>query len=656
MNTRDQWIEANNAFIGSAMAWLRNALLKGNKTRQFEFLEIPTKTVRNKNSKVAHKPALHILSHALGLNAFEAAMLFISAASEFDSEMPALFAKANNNAAKTFPTFGLGLAMLKNSSWDAMSPERPLRHWRLIEISQPGVQALTASAIKADERICNYIKGLNYLDDRVFAVVEAIAREDGALAPSQTAVAESIAQTMQSGLPLPLFQLIGPDSPSKLAVATAAADALGLTIYRITASQIPTGQPDLETFIRLWQRETALLPVALYVDCQTEERGSTAMKQAERLVSHCGGMIFWDLHEAFSDLNVPTEILDVDKPLPAEQAAAWHHGFNYGQPTLAEKLAANFNFNFASIKRIAASASRSTATSKDVETKAWQACLNLSRPALDKLGQAIDVKADWDSLVLPAQEANQLQQVVAQVRGRKRVYDDWGFRNRLNRGLGISVLFAGDSGTGKTMAAEVIAKDLGLLLYRIDLSGVVNKYIGETEKNLRRVFDAAEEGGIILFFDEADALFGARSEVKDAHDRYANIEVNYLLQRIESFSGLAILASNMKKALDQAFLRRLRFIVNFPHPGLAERETMWAKAFPRETPVKDLDFARLSKLNFTGGSIANVALSAAFRAAHDKSPVTMAIVMEAARMEFRKLERPVNEADFRLLESVRVGP
>jgi SpoVK/Ycf46/Vps4 family AAA+-type ATPase len=176
---------------------------------------------------------------------------------------------------------------------------------------------------------------------------------------------------------------------------------------------------------------------------------------------------------------------------------------------------------------------------------------------------------------------------------------------------------------------------------------VVSKYIGETEKNLRRLFDAAEDGGAILFFDEADALFGKRSEVKDSHDRYANIEVNYLLQRMETYGGLAILATNMKSALDPAFLRRLRFVVSFPFPGQPERRAIWERAFPPQTPLAGLDFNRLARLNLTGGHIALVALNAAFAAAAADSPVTMPIVLAAARTEFRKLERPIHEPDFR---------
>jgi len=208
------------------------------------------------------------------------------------------------------------------------------------------------------------------------------------------------------------------------------------------------------------------------------------------------------------------------------------------------------------------------------------------------------------------------------------------------------------------MAAEVIANELRLNLYRIDLSQVVNKYIGETEKNLRRLFDAAEDSGAILFFDEADALFGKRSVVKDSHDRYANIEINYLLQRMESYRGLAILATNVKSALDPAFTRRLRFIVDFHFPAVAERRRMWNKAFLQHeagqglaVPTIDrLDYDRLATLNLTGGHIHNVALNAAFMAAHRGTAITMPLILEAARAELRKLERPINEMELKWTE------
>ena len=215
-------------------------------------------------------------------------------------------------------------------------------------------------------------------------------------------------------------------------------------------------------------------------------------------------------------------------------------------------------------------------------TTLWQTCRIAARAGMEQLATRIVAKAEWEQLVLPLEQKALLRQITDQVAQRNRVYDAWGFREQMNRGLGINALFAGESGTGKTMAAEVIANELQLDLFRIDLSAVVNKYIGETEKNLRKLFDAAEDSGAILFFDEADALFGKRSEVKDSHDRYANIEINYLLQRMESYRGLAILATNMKSALDKAFMRRLRFIVDFPIPGIEERKEIWRKVFPAE--------------------------------------------------------------------------
>jgi SpoVK/Ycf46/Vps4 family AAA+-type ATPase len=231
------------------------------------------------------------------------------------------------------------------------------------------------------------------------------------------------------------------------------------------------------------------------------------------------------------------------------------------------------------------------------------------------------------------------------VRQRTTVYETWGFAVKGARGLGISALFVGASGTGKTMAAEVLANELRLDLYRIDLSQVVSKYIGETEKNLRRVFDAAEEGGAVLLFDEADALFGKRSEVKDSHDRYANIEVSYLLQRMEAYQGLAILTTNLKAALDPAFLRRLRFVVQFPFPDAAQRAEIWRRIFPQAMPTENLEITKLARLNIAGGAIRNIALHAAFLAADRHEPVAMSHLLRAARNEYDKLEKPLTETE-----------
>jgi SpoVK/Ycf46/Vps4 family AAA+-type ATPase len=268
-----------------------------------------------------------------------------------------------------------------------------------------------------------------------------------------------------------------------------------------------------------------------------------------------------------------------------------------------------------------------------------------ARARLDELAQRIKPVATWDNLVLPNREHQMLKEIAAQVKQRSKVYDIWGFAVRGANGLGISTLFAGASGTGKTMAAEVLAHELRLDLYRIDLSQVVSKYIGETEKNLRKVFDAAEAGGAILLFDEADALFGKRSEVKDSHDRYANIEVSYLLQRMEAYRGLAILTTNMKSAIDIAFLRRIRFVVQFPFPDITQRTEIWRRIFPARMPTEGLDFNKLARLNVAGGNIRNIALNAAFLAADEDKPVQMSHLLRSAKSEYAKLEKTLTEAE-----------
>jgi hypothetical protein len=293
-----------------------------------------------------------------------------------------------------------------------------------------------------------------------------------------------------------------------------------------------------------------------------------------------------------------------------------------------------------------AAANGTTAEAAPALTHAlWDACRLQSRPRLEGLAQRIEPVAAWEDLVLPERQKQLLSQVALHVRHRTKVYRSWGFASRGGRGLGISALFAGPSGTGKTMAGEVLANQLRLDLYRIDLSQVISKYIGETEKSLRRVFDAAEESAAILLFDEADALFGKRSEVKDSHDRYANIEVSYLLQRMEAYRGLAILTTNRRDALDTAFLRRIRFVIEFPFPEAPQRAEIWARAFPLQTPTEGLRIDRLARLSAAGGNIQNIAMGAAFLAADAGEPVRMSHLLSAARSEFTKIERPLADSE-----------
>ena len=601
-------------------------------------------------------PAAIVLSQRLGLSRFERQVLLLCAAMELDTRIASLCACAQGNANSPYPTFALALTLFDEPAWDILSPERPLRYWRLIEINQPGAQPLTTSPIRADEHIVNYLKGLNYLDDRLAPLLAPLnaAECQTELPPSQRTAVETILQHLTQITNLqdaPIIQLLGVDSASKQLVAQYATAALGLHLYRLPVELLPPQAAELETLARLWQRESALLPIALYLDAHQVEGCTSVEGQApplDRFLSRSNGLLFLDTRERQSHLGRSAVAIAIVKPTSAEQEAAWIELLGSEATDCAALLASQFNLSLSEIRQIACKVLSETADSEcSVCDRLWNACLVSTRPQFDNLAQRLDTKATWDDIVLPAEDIALLHRIADQVRERETVYEEWGFRSKMNRGLGISALFAGESGTGKTMAAEVIANDLRLDLYRIDLSAVVSKYIGETEKNLRRLFNAAEDSGAILFFDEADALFGKRSEVKDSHDRYANIEINYLLQRMEAYSGLAILATNMKSALDTAFMRRLRFVVNFAFPDRSDRKRMWQKVFPSDTPTCGLDYDRLARFNLTGASIHNIALSAAFLAAKLDTPVTMPLVLDAARTEFRKLDKPVNEADFR---------
>jgi hypothetical protein len=533
--------------------------------------------------------------------------------------------------------------------WEALAPERPLRHWRQIEINQPGAQPLTASALRADERVVNYLKGLNYLDDRLTPLLTPMVGATEALPPSHREQVDRIVRQLRAAPVVPVVNLLGADGASKQSVAVHAAAALELVVYRLSADMLPAGWGELETLARLWQRESYLSPVALYLDAQDLEKDLPAVG---RLLTRISGLVFLATRDAWPQPSRDVLTIEVEKPSPDEQRELWTGLLGAEVGELPSRLAGQFSLSQPEIQRIAGLAA---AEGESAGERTWHGCLVASRPRLDTLAQRLEVKEQtWDDLILPAQEKALLRQIMDQVGQRHRVYQAWGFGRRLSRGLGISALFAGESGTGKTLAAEVIARELQLNLYRIDLSQVVSKYIGETEKNLRKLFDAAEDGGTILFFDEADALFGKRSEVKDSHDRYANIEINYLLQRMDAYRGLAILATNMKSALDPAFMRRLRFVVTFPFPGVPERQRIWARVFPEQAETEALDYAGLARLNLTGGSIQNIAINAAFLAARAGGPITMELIAQAARGEFRKLDKPVNEADFRVFRQVEV--
>ncbi|MCI0397884.1 MAG: ATP-binding protein [Chloroflexi bacterium] len=698
MNDEERWQRSNELFLAAALHWLRlrleqqvNLLAgeapgkelealpgRGRRQRKLPGIGAARATTPDHSGNglgeavaamavaeaVEPPPALVILSRRFGLSRFEQQVLLLCVAMELDTRMATLCARAQDDPHRPYPTFALALVLFDDPAWEALSPERPLRYWRLIEINQPGGQPLIASPLQADERIVNYVRGLNYLDDRLTPLLAPFDLPAGEveLPPSQQQAVTMMTQILQQAPtngPPPVIQLVGQDSLSKQLVAQRAAAALNLHLSRLPVELLPAQAAELETLVRLWERENFLLPVALYLDAhevdglaQPEGNSSATLSPLRRFLARSQGIFFFSARAIHVLPGPVPAVVEIDKPTPAEQQMAWAKALANGETDSPALLAGQFNLNVATIGHIVNALAAGPATiqpgnGRVSHDRLWQACLVHTGPQTSLLAQRLSPKATWDDIVLPEESEALLRQIAHQVAQRTTVYDTWGFRRKLSRGLGINALFAGDSGTGKTMAAEVIANELKLSLYRIDLSAVVSKYIGETEKNLRHLFDAAEDGGAILFFDEADALFGKRSEVKDSHDRYANIEINYLLQRMEAYRGLAILATNMKAALDQAFMRRLRFIVNFPFPGPKERLLIWQKVFPPETPLADLDFERLARLNLTGGAISNIALNAAFMAAQQGGLVTMPLVLAAARTEFYKLERPIDEANFR---------
>jgi hypothetical protein len=669
------WLQANAKFLAAEIAWLRELLQAHNASppppppapsaerrlwslgrrnllqappAQLQIAPATTGPAEDSSSDIP-PAALQLLAQRLGLSAFERNVLLLCAAMELDTAIAGLCAQAQSDPSRPYPTFALAMALFKDPSWDALSPERPLRRWRLIEISQPGATLLTVSALRADERVVNYLKGIAYLDDRLAPLVSPLPDPTGDIPASQSAVADHIVKQLDavSGTDAPpTVQLLGNDSASKQIIAALACRALGHRLYRLDWSVLPTAPAELESLARLWQRESLLLRVALLLDTDGSDGGHAAA--VDQLLGRLNAVVFLATRNLWPRTVRPPIIAEAAKPTAGEQRECWAQALGTEANNIPDALASQFNMNAHTIRQLALrELGDPTKEPSTLDNRLWDACRALARPRLDTLAQRLTPLARWEDIVLPANELALLHRIADQVASRGIVYRDWGFARRMSRGLGICVLLSGSSGTGKTMAAEVLANHLRLDLFRIDLSAVVSKYIGETEANLRRLFDAAEDGGAILFFDEADALFGKRSEVKDSHDRYANIEINYLLQRMESYSGLAILATNMKGALDQAFLRRLRLVVDLPYPGPAERKTMWQKVFPPETKTAGLDFDRLAKINVTGGHIAVIAINAAFEAAHAGTAVTMPMVLNAARIEFRKLGRPINESELR---------
>jgi hypothetical protein len=605
--------------------------------------------------------ALERLTSIFGLSPFEQGVILLGVGLEVDAAFAALCAAAHGDAQRDYPTFRLALDALPGPHWSALSPEGSLRRWRLLELGP--ANALAASPLRVAERVLHYLFGVQHLDDRLAGLLETVPPPPE-LAPGQRALAERVAalwKPVRDATTFPVVELAGGDPSDRRAIAAWACSLLGRELQALPAPLLPTRPEELESLRRLWELEGALSGAALLIEHDETREPEAAREEAVAWLSGraLGGvLVSGDARRKARHRPVVT--FEVEPPSAAEQRTLWRVALGdlgAGLDGQIDQIPMQFHLGAPAIRtaaidalarlRAAEAAGEENRNGNGLLLCLWDACRTQARPRLDDLAERITPAATADDLILPDHQKQVLASIAVQVRHRLEVYEHWGFDSRGERGLGISALFAGPSGTGKTMAAEVLARELRLDLYRIDLSSTVSKYIGETEKNLKKIFDAAETGGVILLFDEADALFGKRSDVKDSHDRHANIEVSYLLQRMESYRGLAILTTNLKRSLDSAFLRRIRFVVEFPFPGLRERSEIWRRAFPRTTPTDGLDPERLAQLNVAGGNIRNIALNAAFLAADAGEPVRMTHLLRAARSEYGKLEKTLSPGEVR---------
>ena len=624
------WTEANQAYLVAEFARLKSRLRSGRHAPGQDLMQTP----------IDPPAAIDRLSETFGLSIFEREVLLLCAGIEMDSELASECGAAQGLPHAAPATFGLALGLLAEPHWSAVTPARPLRRFRLVEVDISTRGGLASAPLRIDERALHYLAGVNVVDQRLQSLLQPSASPTW-IAESHRAAAAEILRSLENQR-VPIFQLSGDDPHGQEDIATMVTEQMGLHLFALQTEELPPVGPDLDQFNILWQREALLLPAGLLLKC-----GETGVTPAVRyLIERLAGMVFLGARDPIR-LDRVSRNLDVNKPPPLEQKCLWEKAlapnaatFNGSLEAVSEQFRLSSRFIFSTGALL-----QGVTQPGDL----WNTCRSLARPRLSELAQRILPSAGWEDLVLPDLQKQTLRQIASQVRHRMKVYQTWGFAAKSSRGLGVNALFTGESGTGKTMAAEVLARELDLDLYRIDLSAVVSKYIGETEKNLKQVFDAAEEGSVILLFDEADALFGKRSDVRDSHDRYANIEVSYLLQRMEAYQGLAILTTNLKSAMDRAFQRRLRFTVNFPFPDAIQREAIWSRIFPAQTPIHGLNHKRLSQLNVAGGNIRNIALNAAFLAAEDgkEKPIEMTHLARAARLEAEKIQRPLSEAETR---------
>ena len=666
----DVWYQANQRYSFAAFDLVHNILQdfidRSQNDPEVKYLDFDRD--RSKLSQIASEmsfpPALEQIRQRFRLSEFEFYILVFCAAVELDSRFPRLCTEAHHDENYYYPTFGLALRALPNTHWSALTPDGILRYWKLIDLGSGN--NLLNRQLFIDERILHYLQGIPTIDPSLTGLTKLPSDRRARLMPSHQSLADEIAalwHLSSSHHTPPAIQLCGSEIEDKIDIAQVVCQQIGRRISLLNCDRLPLNSDDLTAFTRRLQRESVLEHKALLLDCDDTDFAPEQRAALNQLMEECSGFIFITTCVPLQELKCKMVRFDIPKPEPQEQLVTWQISIDElktqlnGQGKLipnSEQLSqdlqaviSQFHLSTSTIRSActAAVGQLTTQSTSSFKQTLWENCRVQARPGLDKLAERIESKLTWDDLILPSLQKQTLEQISAHVRQKAKVYENWGFAAKNRRGLGITALFSGPSGTGKTLAAGVLANELNLDLYKIELSSVVSKYIGETEKSLQRIFDAAESGGVILLFDEADSIFGKRSEVSDSKDRYANLEVSYLLQRMESYSGLAILTTNLQSNLDSAFLRRLRFVTQFSLPDAAHREQIWQRIFPANTPTQGLNFKKLAQLNTAGGNIRIIALNAAFIAADAGEAVQMKHILTATQTEYEKLGKSLTSIE-----------
>ena len=608
-------------------------------------------------------PALRSLTESAQLSVFEEELLLLAAAPALDAAFARAYAELHSDDRQSHATLHLALGVFLGEpterllAADCLMPGHPLRALRLLLLDEEhhdGARPVLSRRLGVDERVCDYLRGVNRPDAGLLPLLTQVpAALPGA--GTERIAEQVVALITAEPSRWSTVNLVGPADGGARDAAAHACAALGLPLFALEPARLAACPPERhETVLALLGREALLSGCAFFIDVADLEPGSPAAAVVDRLIESVCATLFVAGPQPWPGAPAGPAQLDIVRvppPTRTEQLALWRAALGPHATRIngeLEALVQQFTLGPEAISAAVARAERRVddpalgITGRELQ----RCCREVSSAALAELAQLITPCHGWDDIVVPPGLRDQLRELAGQVAGRGQVYEGWGFGARLGRGRGITALFAGPSGTGKTMAAEILAGHLELDLYRVDLASVVNKYIGETEKNLRRVFDAAERSGALLFFDEADALFGTRTEVRDSHDRYANVEIDYLLQRMEDYAGLAVLATNRRSALDNAFLRRLRFVIDFPFPAAEDRRRIWEGAFPAQVELDGVEYGYLSRLELSGGNIRTIAVNAAFLAAAEGTPIGMPHLVRAAAREYTKLSKPIRVAEF----------